>query len=185
MQITLRKSFLVLGVFVLTAAMLAGCKDSGTTAEGEREQERTMERAREAVPTPMPTNFQTRETVAKWMRRMDQPNKEFYIYILSDVGTYIGYYIAERRPVNICTFLTPPKREYGVRGSGPNPLGPAPALDGVYYGSNGCTAWYFFDAATDAYIELGGVKYYMSDQPLALDVEQIKVKVETEESSAE
>ena len=48
--------------------------------------------------------------------------------------------------------------------------------DGVYYGSSTCDAWFFFDAATNAEIQIRGVNFYTSDQPLRLNAQAIKVK---------
>lgn len=151
--------------------ILAGCD---TQAQGESEQERIMERARSQLPTPQTNNFLTRQAVVKWMQRQDVPDRPHYVYVYSDFGQVIGYYIAQSRPVCTNTFLTPPARTVG---SGSRAVVQSPALDGVYYG-NGCDQWFFFDAETDAMIELTGFKVFTSDQPLRIDAEPIRVQAE-------
>lgn len=171
------KSFLkgFVAFTALTTLLMASSCESDTTKQGVAEQETNMERAMTQTRVPQLDNFQTRRTVAKWLKRMDVVNKEFYIYVIAPMGQYMGYFVAEARHVNICTSMTPPVRRYGSLGD--SPLGPAPGLDGVYYGGSGCDAWYFFDAATDAYIETKGLAHFITDQPLDIRVDQIKVAV--------
>lgn len=166
-------------MLLILPCIFPGCVEPDTTQRGVRQQESVMERAMTQTPVPIVNHFVTRKTVEKWIRRMDVPNKLFYIYVYADTGNLIGYYVAQSRPVSICTFLTPPVREYPVNGNGANPLGPAPTLDGVYYGQGGgCDQWYFFDAETDALIELVGFKIFSTDQPLSVNAERIRIKKE-------
>lgn len=163
----------VLLVSILLASVI-GCNVS-TQAQGEEKQEEIMSRALKAVPVPEVNNFLTRENVSKWMKRMDVPSKTFYIYVTTQMGDPIGYFVAQYKPVSTATFLTPTKK----RAQGPNGAVtlPSPALDGTYYGEGAGVAQYFwFDAETDALIELSGFPYILSDQPLDLGVPRIKVK---------
>lgn len=67
--------------------------------------------------------------------------------------------------------------EYEVNGSGANPIGPAPSLDGVYRSMGGdSNYYYFFDAQTGALISLNGLNYIVSDQPMTIDAPKITVK---------
>jgi len=167
-------------VFFLTAALLAGCPaaEPSSTDQGTRVQETTMKRAQAAVPVPRVNNFLTREAVAKWIKRMDAPQKLFYIYVLADTGNVIGYYVSQTRPVTECALLTPPQRkETADLGQYTGQIKMAsPGLDGVYY-TNGCDNGeaFFFDAETDAFIGISGLKYFVADQPLSLDAEPISV----------
>lgn len=171
-------------VKLLTAALiatfaLAGCKEleDSTREQGAKEQEAVMERAVAKNPTYQPQNFITRATVNKWMRRMDQPEKTFYVYVLGDNGQKIGYYVSQTRPISTCTFLTPPDRLVGGdRGQSHGDfVVQAPALDGAYYGSGGCDSKYFFDASTDAYVEVDDFKLLVSDTPLRVDADPLGV----------
>lgn len=165
---------LLLGIAALA---LTACNEQSTTQQQEATRDRIQDRAHQAVRVPEISNFLVRETVAEYMRRMDEPNKLFYVYVLADTGQILGYYIARGAPVNICTFLTPPDRFH--RESGPAyAMRKAPAADGVFYGDSACNTEYFFDAETDSLIQIQGLKLFISEQPLELDAEPIRVKSE-------
>lgn len=181
MKIKQNKSLIAgLCVAIFFSLGASECERTSSREDNERKQESLMKRANQAVKVPSTTNFQARRTVAKWQHRMDKPSKTFYVYLLANNGQAIGYYVAQSRPISMCARLTPTDREVGVHGQGPNPLGNAPALNGVYYaGGGGCGTHYFFDAETDAYIEISpDMKYFVSDQPLSLKAEAIRVKAE-------
>lgn len=190
------RNFVSLLAVIGLAFVLAGCDERTVTTSEQQEATRdsAMDRAHNAVPIPRTQNFLTRETVAEFMRRTDEPNKTFYIYLLNSMGNYIGFYVARGRPVNICTFLSPPDRvtrEYvgnGASRSYGNFKRAAPGMDGVYYGSGACDSEYFFDASSDALIEIitrGGISMFVTDRPLELDVQQIQIRVESAEDSGD
>ena len=133
-----------------------------------------MEAALVAVPIPVVEHFQTRESVAKWITRQDTPDRIYYVYVFADTGNCMGYYVAQNRPVSICCAITAPDV---IDGSGSNKaVVKAPAIDGVYYNGGDDDQYYFFDAATDAMIELTGVKFITSDQPLMITADPIQVQ---------
>lgn len=167
------KRVMMILVSILVLVSFIGCDEDETTQEaGEREQESVMERARAAYPTPQVDEFLTREAVVEWVERMDQPGKIFYIYVMSDVGTITHYFVAEYRPVAVGTYLTPTNRLHDDYDWGA--VLPAPSLDGTYYGTGGGgDQYFFFDAETDAYIELKGLNYIVSDQPFQTDAPQL------------
>lgn len=174
---SVNKKSLIVGT-VVASIMLMGassCVKEDSQSQGRKTQEEIMKRAQQSVPVPQVENFRTRKAVAEWMERMDTPDKVFYIYLLGNNGQKIGYYIGQTRPISVCSFMTPTEREIGVGGSGANPLGQAPALDGVWYGGGGCDQYFFFDAETDALHSIGGINYLVSDQPLEVDVEPLSV----------
>lgn len=171
----LKKSIVMVLMACFLSVGIFACDKDAVREAGEKEQKNTMERARQAVPTPQVDNFLTRKMVAKWMKRMDRPNKTFYIYVVADSGAMIGYYVAQYQPVSTATFLTPTKER--VHGSNGAVALPSPALDGTYYGEGGAASQYFwFDAETDAFISLQGLNYILSDQPLSVDAPRIKVE---------
>ena len=174
----MKKFFLLLTVISITLLTMSnsGCEDS-TQRQGEIVQESVMQRAINAEPTPQINHFLTRKNVVKWMERMDTPDKLFYIYVLADNGSHVGYFVAQYRPVSTATFLTPTmKRERGTDGAVTLPTN---ALDGTYYGSGGAAnQYFFFDAETDAFIELKGLNYILMDQPLSgINTPRLKVEV--------
>lgn len=170
---------------VLGAMMfgISGCyEDSNATSsreQGEKDQEGIMSRAVSSSPTYQPQHFLTREAVNKWMEVMDTPAKTFYVYLLGNNGNHIGYYVAQTRPICSSARLTPPDRVVNrSTGTGNRVMTStrvdAPALDGVY-NAGPCDSYFFFDAETDAYIEIQGLNFFVADQPLSIDVEPIRV----------
>lgn len=161
-------------VTLLATLALAGCKVEGSARDQNmRAQESLMERATKAVQVPMVSNFLAREAVAKQVRRLDEKGKLFYVYILGQNGQQVGYYVANTRPVSTCALLTPPDE---VRTSSVNNVVlSSPSLGGVYGFGGGCNSHFFFDAATDAYVEISGMSFFVSDQPLSVDAAPIKV----------
>lgn len=173
---SMRKMGIIVMAIMLVAVTTIGCQTSKTAAEeGSEKNEELMKEAQSKVPVPEVDNFLTRKTVAKWMERQDQPTNTFYVYLYADTGNLIGYYVAQSRPVNICTFLTPPQK-IDHNDMDRDFLRKAPGLDGVYYGGNACDQHYFFDAETDAMVEISDVSYVTTDQPLDVDAEPLTVK---------
>ncbi len=168
------KKLLIIGL-IATLSILVGCDSRDTLQEkGEKEQTEIMERARAAHPTPQIDHFLTREAVVEWMETMDKPGKIFYIYVMSDTGSITHYFVAEYRPVSVNTYLTPPERVHENYDWGA--MKPAPSLDGTYYGNGGASdQYFFFDAETGAYIELKGLNYIVSDQPIDVDAPKLVV----------
>lgn len=167
-------------VLAMSFVFLAGCVDREPTTSDKQEQKRDglMDKANYQVPIPTVSNFVARKSVAEYMRRMDEPNKTFYIYVMADTGNIIGYYVASSQPVNICTFMSPTDRVDRYRGSGGggNVKRAAPANDGLYYGSGGCNVDYFFDANSGALIQLRDLKMIITDQPLDIEAEAINIQ---------
>lgn len=134
-------------------------------------------RAEALYPAPRTENFPLRRDLVKFTEREDLLNHPWYVYILSDVGTVLGYYVADGVPVNSCTFLSSTE-DVDSTDNGKVVL-TAPSLDGIFYGGGGaaagCDEWFFFDASTDAMIKIRGVKFFVADQPLKLQAEPIEV----------
>lgn len=170
-------------VVVMAAAVLglstavAGCKaEQSTSAQQEQQREHISAKANNAVPVPDINNFVAREAVAEYMKRMDQPNKLFYIYVLADTGNIIGYFVSKGPPVNICNNMTPPDKVEDRGSHDGDVVRVAPSLNGLYNAGSGvCNQDYFFDANSGGLISLKDLKAFISDQPLNLDVEPITV----------
>lgn len=177
----MRKLIYGLGGLLLVGAMLGntGCEPQAATARDNnvKAQKSMMERATATVPVPQVNNFLSREAVAKQVKRLDERNKLFYVYLLADNGNQLGYYVSNTRPVSVCALLTPPDdlwQEADSYGRS-SQLMKAPGLGGTYGGGD-CRAVFFFDAQTDTYIEVNGLNYFVSDQPLSVKSDPITVK---------
>ena len=166
---------LMLGILVVSLLVISGC----TTAEQQRgkainTRADAFAKAERQTPQPIPSNFLARKMLAKYVVRQDVPDHPFYVYVLADTGNILGYYVAQAAPVNVNAFLS--STEDARNGY----VLTAPSLDGIFYGGSGSSqggdGWFFFDAATDALVILYGVKMFVSDQPLNLDVKPIKIR---------
>lgn len=166
----------ILAALSLLIIMGQSSCESRSRADRDR-QEQIVDRARSQNPIPDLQHSQTYDSVVKWLRRWDSPDKVSYVYILADNGQIIGYYVAQGRPVSTCTFLTNPQTEYGSSG---RVALPAPALDGTYYGNCGESSVFFFTAETDAFIEVGGLNYFVTDQPLGIEAQEFTVALQEE-----
>lgn len=165
---------------VAAALLFTACAEDTNEARTESIAQRNTQFARAQIvaPNPNPVNFPVRRALVEFTERQDLMGHTWYVYILADTGNVIGYYVAKARPVNSCTSLSSTE-DVDYDSDGGNVLLTAPSLDGVYYSGSGasarCDAWFFFDAATDALIEIRGVDFYTTDQPLRLEAEPILV----------
>lgn len=134
----------------------------------------SFNRAKALYPDPVTQNFPARKALVQFTARTDLLNHPWYVYILGDNGNTIGYYVAKNAPENSCNFLSSTEDIYS------NDQGvvkmQSPSYDGVYYGNSTCDEWFFFDAATNALVQIRGMRFYTSDQPLKLAAKPIEVK---------
>lgn len=180
------KSFATIAAIGVMGILLAGCNpEEESTRAGIRVQEQNMKNAVKSLPVPQVRQFTTRQTIVRWVEHANEPDQTHYVYVMLPGVGYVGYYVADSAPVNICTSLTPPVRHYDDYGAtGQPPLGPAPALDGVYYGGAGCDKWYFFDVASGAKIEVGGqMAFFVSSKPLSINTPRLEVRAVTESAN--
>lgn len=168
---------------IVLAFGITACGGGGTPSSEKQRTNSVKARAKAfakaeaAAPLPQPKNFPLRKALVEFTKRQDEIDHPWYVYILADTGNAIGYYVAKTVPVNACNFLSSTEDvrddEWG------NLKMTAPSLDGIYYGGSGasgaCDSWFFFDSATNALVQIRGVKWFSSDQPLRLDAKPIVV----------
>lgn len=172
---SLKSASVVMVAVVLLPMLLGndGCGGSGQSNREKAEKARasTMERAQSAVPVPKIENFINRKAVAEYMKRMDDPSKTFYVYLLSMTGDVIGYYVTRTHPISICSLMTPPDQLHDDMDWGTTQA--APTLNGLYAnGADGCDHYYAFTADSDTMIEFSQ-DFFISDQPLSLEADQL------------
>ena len=179
----MRKWVVFLALLTLGASLLAAECSTGSTFTEQRVRSvntraETFARAENLHPVPMTNNFPMRQALVDFTLRTDLLNHPWFVYVLGDNGNILGYYVARTKPVNSCNFLSSTE-SIGGDSNGYVVL-TAPSLDGIYYGGGGaaagCDAWFFFESASNAMIEVRGLKYFVSDQPLAVEAEPILVK---------
>lgn len=180
------KKVLITSIVMMTVA-LSGCQETSKTAAqkadeaNQRAKNNVKAKATQSVPVPEITNFQARKNVAEYMKRLDEPEKVWYIYERAPMtGEILGYYTSSSYPQSICTFMTPPEtvEEIRVRGSGPNPVAvtTSMALDGIYYKGGACPE-FFFDYNTGAMFILDEDALTIAvDQPLDVGAPNLSIK---------
>lgn len=180
----MRRLILLLPILILTAVLTMGASDcdggdGGDKTENQRKaavstRAESFDRAEAKFPVKQNTNFPKRGTLVEMAAREDLVNHPWYVYVLADTGNVIGYYVAETVPINACNYLSSSEERYwNDYGSW---LMTAPSLDGMYYGQAECDVWVFKDANSDAIIKLGGIKFFVADQPLNVEAEAIRVE---------
>jgi hypothetical protein len=175
----MRRTLILILVGVLCLFTVACGKNQGEKSREASVSARndTLARAESIAPLPYTSNFPIRRALVKFTERQDLLDHPWYVYILSDLGSAVGYYVGQTYPINICNFLSSTE-DVETKYEGTVVL-TAPSLDGIYYGGSGatagCDAWFFFDAATDAMIVIRGINFFVADQPLALDAEPIQL----------
>lgn len=146
---------------------VVGCSSEPSNQEREATvQQSTLEKALDTVPPYEPTYFQSRLTINRYMVKVDVPQKEWYAYLVSGMGTIFGYFIFDAYPLSIGVGMTNPMQ---AKSYYKNPYTmPAPGIDGVYWAGADPAVTYSFDALTDAMLQWN-VDYILSDQPLNID----------------
>ena len=167
---------------------LAGCGGSsslgGPTAQQQRAQainQRTREYAKAVaqVPTPTVTNFPRRQTLADAVKRQSLPNHPWYVYVLGQNGNIVNYFVSKSVPVNDCDYLSS-TQDVTTYGDGNGNVGnvavlDAPSLEGIYQSASGCNTLTFFDLGTNAEVQVTAIGSYITDRPLKVNAQAIKI----------
>lgn len=168
------KAILVI-VLVLTLG-LASCSavEDNDREKDEKTQADVHGRLQKEVPVPEIEGAAAREAIVRHLERWQDGDVVSFVTVFADTGNPIGYYEASGKVASTCQMLTAPERT--VYDNGGSHTVQAPALDGTYYTASDCGV-FFFTAVGDTYVELApGLKYVVTDQPLAIDVEPLEVK---------
>lgn len=116
-------------------------------------------------PKMLPWSLE-REQLNERNLRWNDPNKVSYIYLLSDMGTIIGYFPIKGKVSSVNSKLTTNQqmiRRYNTSSSGSGVV-ESPSMDGSY-GSNGDAVFFFLSDGT--YMEWAG-KYLLCDNYIKL-----------------
>ena len=172
-----RRTILVTLVVVLIGGGVLGaigCSGEQTTAEKEAQtQQETLSLAINTVPPYEPAYFQSRMSINRYMEHVDTPQTQWFAYLVSDMGTFFGYFIFDAYPLSIGVGMTNP-----MQINDKNSLAyPAPGIDGVYWAGADPSVHYSFDALSGAMLQWN-VNYIISDQPLNIDAPLLGVIIE-------
>lgn len=161
----------LLGAGVAMSGGIGGLNPSNNRKQAVESRNDSFNAAKALYPDPKLSNYPLRKTLIDMTQREDLLHHPWYVYVLGDNGNMLGYYVAKAVPINACDFLSSTEDVYnGVVKM------QSPSYDGIYYGNTDCNVWVFEDAATNAVIKLGGIKFYVADQPLKIEAAAIKVE---------
>lgn len=120
-----------------------------------------------------------RNAINKWVRQWGVPGKLSYVYLYSDSGTPLGYYILEGLPVSYCTTQTRPVEPDRNDGYG-SLLVPLPGIDGTFSSGSACDQYFGVEANTGTILEFGGggISYLLAERPLPVPHEPLGVTIE-------
>jgi hypothetical protein len=168
---------------VLTICLFAiACGVQTESARTDMEaQDKILGRAQTAEPAYQIQNFLARKAINKWARRMDTPNKLWYIYLRAESGAFIGYHICNTVPLSYGVSITNPQRVVEL-GNEQDVVMPATGIDGVFYTGADSGLYFCFDTETDALMLFHIGNSTMYDKPLDMDVPRLRLEVETSES---
>jgi len=113
-----------------------------------------------------------RDNLTKRLERWNNPNKISYIYLLSDMGSVIGYFPIKGKVSSVNSKLTTTSQLlYADASVGDSASGVVESadIDGSY-GSNGDAVFWFLVDGT--YMEWNG-KYFLSDRPVKLSIRPV------------
>ena len=173
-----KKMLLIFACFspfiLMGASGCDGSDDDKSRREDTAQREENFSRAEQVLPVPTDLhNFPMRESLIKMTERQDRVNVPYYIYIYSDFGDPIGYYIGQTYPQSMCNFLSSSEKLVDVPNDGdsiPDFIVTAPSLDGIFYGGGGassaCNTMFFFDFQTDAFYTFNAGLWQASDKPI-------------------
>jgi len=156
---------LISGVpFGIMSVFASGENDrpSSTTVTA-RATEDVAQDAISAVPIYRPRYFNERRGVANWLKKWDTPPEatEAYIYLISQTGTVIGYYVTNGKPFSTESYLIPEEKYYANGATLQTQ-----DLDGTY-GSNQKGIRFFTPSGIA--VEWSGL-YIFTSEPLDLNV---------------
>lgn len=164
--------------FVAVVLLAAGCSDNNhqekQRSAAVKQRSQTYDRAVAQVPTPNVTSFPRRETLVEAVKRQSLTHHPWYVYVLGLNGNIVNYFVAKSVPVNDCDYLS--STEQIIDSHGESWQIGAPSLEGIYQSSSGCDTLTFFDLGTNAEIQVSRSMTFITDRPLKVDAEAIKVR---------
>jgi hypothetical protein len=175
----MRMATIVITIVIGTAAC------SGPPNAAERDSEAKVdayEQLQRQQPAERMDYSPARNTINRWVQQWETPGKLSYVYLYSESGVPLGYYIFEGLPVSYCTSQTRPFTWEDRPGDGTNASAevPAPGIDGTYSSGAGCDQYYGIEANTGTILEFGGggISYLLSERPLPVPHQPLGVSVE-------
>lgn len=161
------------------AVSAAACDSPPSAADIDRESKmNSYEQLQRQQPADQMDYSPARNTINEWIKSWEEPGKLSYVYLYSESGVPLGYYIFEGLPVSYCTSLTPTVRPEWSSGSGAL-LIPLPGVDGTYSSGSGCDQYFGKEAESGTILEFGGggISYLLSEHPLPVPHQPLGISV--------
>lgn len=192
----MKKINLLLVSSVLALGMLVGCEnievdtsltdstqtkitdamDIGQNSVGieMRRSEKIQKQLTEKQPQPNIDWSLERQNIIDRTERWNDANKISYIYLMSDMGSIVSYFPMKGKVSSVNSALSTPSQIVKdpntlYRENAQSIVLDSPQEDGSY-GTNGNAIFFFLTDGT--YMEWNG-KYFLSDQPVKLNIEPI------------
>lgn len=149
-----------------------GGTDNSAQQQEDKNRQNNYKTLTERQPAGTMGYSPTRETKNFWIKTWGQKGKKSYVYLFSNDGKVLGYYVLDGLPVNYCTSLIPPYQFVDPPGDGDPQLFmvPGPSVDGTFNSGSDCNTFYGKDAVSGAYIQYTaglGLNPLLYDQPLS------------------
>ncbi len=159
---------------------LVGCTGPPDAAERDSDAKvNAYEQLQRQQPAERMDYSPARNSINKWVQQWEVPGKLSYVYLYSESGVPLGYYIFEGLPVSYCTSQTRPVQPQWDAGAGAL-LVPLPGVDGTYSSGAACDQYFGVEANTGTILEFGGggISYLLSERPLPVPHQPLGVSVE-------
>lgn len=161
-------TFVGLIVVVAICLMAADCTSTPNSQQQQQQQNSSAnDRLHKQNPYPILTNSQELHNQTEWYKRLSDPNKIAYIYILNNDGSAAAIYqIRAKCSSTNSMYSTPSEIHNYSSADGGNVVVPAPQPDGSY-GQNEQAVFCFLNDAGQHMIEFSESFHYIwSEIPL-------------------
>lgn len=175
----MKKVILFVLISILGLMFLTSCKTednlSDTLAKSSVQMAQNQQHLEIGQPAPIIDYSLERQNIITRTERFNDQNKVSYIYLLSDYGTVISFFVIKGKVSNLSSYLVPDDTVVSNNLHDWAVTVQAPDIDGTY-GTNGEGIYFFTTDGT--YVEWNG-KYILLDKPLSINPDAIIMKLES------
>lgn len=159
----------------LLALTLTACDDDSVSSAAKAEKQlgaQAYEQQVKAVPYPAGQlrDSLTRRNIAQRLLRTNKPNAVSYVYLLSDIGTYLGYYVVKGSVTSTgAQMLEQDEISRCPYNDSACPVTDGPGDDGTFGTAE--PGIYFF--TVEGAMVTTDMRYLQSDQPLPVEAPKL------------
>jgi len=181
----MKTRYVITGILLMSAILLtAGCAETASDTPGQTQMqeakltEGNQQRLISACPAPELDNSLERENLKRRLEFLNDAEHEMYVYLLSNDGKVITYYVTNGKVSSLNSYLTTNEQiiedPYGYGEGRQGQVLESPDLDGSYGWNN---EGIFFFTTDGAYVEWNGL-YIESSQPFTMTTPPVIIKQE-------